>query len=833
MKSTSAGQGRKTIALLIDSLRDAYQSNLLQSVAQAAEDNDANLVCMTGGILGTSDPLWRRRNVLYDLVSDRSVDAVVIAAGTLAVEIGLDRLAHYIAHYRPLPLVCMAYPLEGHPSVVIDNQRGMRDVIEHLVDHHGMRRVGFLRGPRGNDEAERRYAAYRGVLDDYGIPFEPSWVFPGDFTRGSGSMAAEHVLQRLGELQGIAAANDLMALGLMVGLQERGVRVPQDLAIVGFDDTEEARFATPQLTTVRQPFQTMGRAAVQLALEQLDAGSGPPLQTLVPPLLTLVPPLVLRRSCGCSLEDSAARLPLALDSVTMATPAADLRLRFQRGIASLAQEGLRFEAATALALFDTLVAELEREPGSEFTAALDAVIRSSSRVDLAAWNSVLDVMLRTVHAWAAAQPLRCSAFEAVTGQIRSLIGNTAELAQGQLRLEAATQMRALGESSEALGAAFDIATVCEVLMRVVPAVGIEAFALALYDDPLDPMGQACLRAAWHGRRSEFAAAEGRRFESMQLAPADLLFGAGRASYVIEPLFFEARQFGFVIFAASVRTTLIYEALRDQISGALKGGALMAQVVSESRRRQLAEKEQAEREVEIAERIQTMLLPRAPLVEGLEVAAAMLTAVNVGGDYYDILPVPGGAWLGIGDVSGHGLGAGLVMMMLQSMVAALVRQAPDASPAELVASINAAVHENVRARLGQDDHATFGLFRWRATGQLVYAGAHETVLIWRARSGRCEQVELTGVWLGILPDIRRETVDAELELEAGDILLLHTDGITEARDAAGRLFGLERLGEELAAARDRSAVDICQHILGAVQRWTAVQSDDLSLVVARR
>jgi sigma-B regulation protein RsbU (phosphoserine phosphatase) len=825
MKSAGAGKGRRTIALLIDSLRDAYQSSVLQSLAHAAEDFDANFVCMTGGILGTSDPLWRRRNVLYDLVSARAFDAVVISAGTLAVEIGLDRLAHYVAHYRPLPLVCMAYPLDGHPSVVIDNQRGMRDVIEHLVEHHGMRRVGFLRGPPGNDEAERRYAAYRGVLDDHGIPFDPSLVFQGDFTRSSGSLAAAQVLQRRGDIQGVAAANDLMALGLMVALQERGVRVPRDLAIVGFDDTEEARFATPQLTTVRQPFETMGMAAMQLAVEQIE---GAP----VPPLLTLVPTLVLRRSCGCNLEDSAERRPLAIDSVTFTTPIADLRQRFQRAIANLAQEGLRFEQPTALALFDMLMAELELEPGGEFTAAFGEVIRSR-KVDLPAWSAVLEVMLRTVHAWAAEQPLRLGALEGIRAQLRSWIGNTAELAQGQLRLEAATQMRALGESSEALSAAFDIATVGDVLMRVVPAVGIEGFALALHDDPLDPMGQACMQAAWHCHRTEFAAAQGRRFESLELAPAGLLFGGGRASYVIEPLFFEAQQFGFVVFAASVRTTLIYEALRDQISGALKAGALMAQVVTESRRRQLAEKEQAEREIRIAERIQTMLLPRAPLVEGIDVAAAMVPAVNVGGDYYDILPIRGGAWFGIGDVSGHGLGAGLVMMMLQSMVAALVRHAPDASPAELVASINAAVHQNVRARLGQEDHATFGLLRWQATGQIVYAGAHEPLLIWRARSGRCEQVELTGVWLGILPDVRRETRDAQLALDEGDILLLHTDGVTEARDPSGRLFGLERLADELARVHERTAADICQHILGSVQRWMAVQSDDLSLVVARR
>jgi DNA-binding LacI/PurR family transcriptional regulator/serine phosphatase RsbU (regulator of sigma subunit) len=814
------------LALLVDSVRDSYQSTVLHAIADAAEDSDVNVVCMTGGILGTADPRWQRRNVLYDLVDARTVDGVIISAGTMAVEIGRARLAHYVEHYAPLPLVCMAYHLDGHPSVLVDNERGMREVIEHLVVHHGRRRIAFVRGPAGNEEAEKRYAAYRRVLCERGIAIDPNLVFQGDFTRESGWAAAERLMDCGQPIDGVAAANDLMALGIIEALNARGVHLPEKLAIVGFDDTEDARFSAPQLTTVRQPFRTLGRTAVQLALAQID---GHP----VPPLLTLVPPLAIRRSCGCSLEDLDRPPSARLHAVTSATPASEVRRQFQVGLDNLTENGIKFDQPTALDLFDRLVSELYHDVNGAFTRALDALIRTRRRVDLASWTSVLDVMIRTVRPWTAAEPARRAVAERVEAQIRRLVGDTAELAQGQLRLEATRQMRALGESGEALAAAFDLDTIQSVLRRVAPAVGIDGFVLVLYEDQHDPLGHAHVQSAWHVQRGEFAAGEGTRFESRGLAPPGLLFGAERVTYVIEPLFFEKQHFGFVIFVASVRTTLIYEALRDQVSGALKAGALMAQVINESRYRQLAEKERAEREIKIAERIQTMLLPKDIVVAGLEVAAVMIPAVNVGGDYYDILPVAGGAWLGIGDVTGHGLAAGPVMMMLHSMVGALVCHAPEASPAELMTTINSAVHQNLRTRLEQEDHVTFSLLRWRATGQLVYAGAHEPMLIWRARSRRCEQIELKGVWLGILPDIRRETADAVLQLDEGDILLLHTDGVTEAHDAGGRMFGVERLSDELQRVHERSAAEICAHIVACVKSWMAVQSDDLSLVVARR
>jgi len=125
------------------------------------------------------------------------------------------------------------------------------------------------------------------------------------------------------------------------------------------------------------------------------------------------------------------------------------------------------------------------------------------------------------------------------------------------------------------------------------------------------------------------------------------------------------------------------------------GAAMDKMAVEldENRRQLADKERLARELEIAVRIQTSILPRDVTVPGLEIAAAMNTATEVGGDYYDVVPVDDGCWIGIGDVSGHGLTSGLIMLMIQSAMAGLGRQAPNAAPRQILSLINALTFSN--------------------------------------------------------------------------------------------------------------------------------------------
>ena len=238
-----------------------------------------------------------------------------------------------------------------------------------------------------------------------------------------------------------------------------------------------------------------------------------------------------------------------------------------------------------------------------------------------------------------------------------------------------------------------------------------------------------------------------------------------------------------------------------------------------------------RDMEIARQIQRSILPRRVDVEGIEISAGMMPAEEVGGDYYDVLPVAGGCWIGIGDVAGHGLGAGLIMVMIQSMVMTLVRANEQARPRDIVGLLNRLLHENIRGRLNQDDHVTFCLMRYGGDGQVVFAGAHEEILLWRTGAG-CERIATPGTWLGAVRDIDKVTEDQTLQLQPGDLMILYTDGLIESRNRAGKPFGFERLAALVERHRSESADAIKQRVLARVRRWTAKQEDDVTVIVVR-
>jgi sigma-B regulation protein RsbU (phosphoserine phosphatase) len=212
---------------------------------------------------------------------------------------------------------------------------------------------------------------------------------------------------------------------------------------------------------------------------------------------------------------------------------------------------------------------------------------------------------------------------------------------------------------------------------------------------------------------------------------------------------------------------------------------------------------------------------------------MHPATEIGGDYYDVLVTPEAAWLAIGDVSGHGLDAGLVMMMVQSAMAAIVRMRPYGSPREMIEALNDVLYENIRRRLDSRDHVTFTLFRLGRDGRVVFAGAHEDVLLWRASARVFDRVRTPGVWLGAKRGIGNVTIDTTLRLDPGDVMILYTDGITEARDRGGKMLELDGLVDIARGVIDQSPTKIRDHIIARMWAWMREQHDDMSVVVVRR
>lgn len=237
------------------------------------------------------------------------------------------------------------------------------------------------------------------------------------------------------------------------------------------------------------------------------------------------------------------------------------------------------------------------------------------------------------------------------------------------------------------------------------------------------------------------------------------------------------------------------------------------------------------EKQIAARIQASVLPGQVDVEGLEIAAGMLPTDMVGGDYYDIIPVKDGCWIAIGDVAGHGLGAGLIMLMIQSTLQGLVKLSPLARPRDLICALNSVLFENIRRRMKRHEHVTFCLVRYWADGRIMFAGAHEDILIVRA-NGEVEALTPAGTWLGAIEDVAPFTTDAAAQLQPGDVMLLYTDGVIEARAASGAQFGYETLKQVLKQLSQHGPTAIRDGIVEAVRAWAPVADDDLTLVAVR-
>ncbi|MFH2131696.1 MAG: SpoIIE family protein phosphatase [bacterium] len=238
------------------------------------------------------------------------------------------------------------------------------------------------------------------------------------------------------------------------------------------------------------------------------------------------------------------------------------------------------------------------------------------------------------------------------------------------------------------------------------------------------------------------------------------------------------------------------------------------------------------EMELAKRIQTALLPSNEKMSGFEIAAIMSPAREVGGDYYDIIETKeGDKWITMGDVSGHGVDSGLIMMMVQTSIFGTVNNGHERKPSYILEMANTVIRENI-SRLGSSHYMTIMAIQFTDT-QMTLAGKHQDIIVYRASLNKTEIIPTKGTWLGIADDIKDYLEDQTVEIEDGDLILLFTDGITEAENSDGEMYGQVRLENALNEYADLPVAKILDKIVNEVKDFQKEQMDDMTLIVIRK
>ena len=241
------------------------------------------------------------------------------------------------------------------------------------------------------------------------------------------------------------------------------------------------------------------------------------------------------------------------------------------------------------------------------------------------------------------------------------------------------------------------------------------------------------------------------------------------------------------------------------------------------------------ELAVAKQIQMMVLPRPcelQAIPGVEIAAYMRPADEVGGDYYDVLKNGSRVKIGIGDVTGHGLESGVLMLMVQSVARAL-QETGEGDPRQFLDRLNRAIYKNIE-RTKTDKHLSLAFLDFEDE-RVTLSGQHEDVLIVRA-NGEVERIDTLdlGLPVGLESDILPFIGMVDIRFGSGDVIVLHTDGVTEAEDQEGKLFGFERLCRSVHERHDRSAEEIKTGVVDDLMAHIGTQNirDDITLVIMR-
>jgi len=277
-----ASQRTNAIGLLLPEIGGWFFPSMLRGIEAAAREAGYDLLIHT---VEAAYPLKVSRRAL----GRHNTDGLIVFTNSVDNE----ELVHLKQSGFPVVLLHETPPASSDiPVVTIENKSGAQKIVDHLIEVHHCGRIAFLQGPEGHEDSEWRERGYRESLEAHGIPFDETLVASGEFDENAAANAVGQWLMDGVEFDAIFCGDDDAAIGVFSALQRAGRLIPDDVAVVGFDDVPLARFLTPPLTTVRAPTEQVGYDAVR-QLVRLMRGER------AEPLILLPTELVIRKSCGC------------------------------------------------------------------------------------------------------------------------------------------------------------------------------------------------------------------------------------------------------------------------------------------------------------------------------------------------------------------------------------------------------------------------------------------------------------------------------------------------------------------------------------------------------
>ncbi|KMQ52167.1 Serine phosphatase RsbU, regulator of sigma subunit [Chitinispirillum alkaliphilum] len=841
---------QKTICLFLEGLAESYYSRIWPGISDSVRQNGYNLVCYEGGSLSVSpeNPYEHQVNLIYQHVDISKIDGLIMS-GTIRDYISDEVFLEFLHQFRDIPIVTLTPAIDDIPSVILDNESGVRSILSHFHDVHGFRKYVFIGGTEGNIDADQRLAGFRKFMKKYGLEYGDERIKYGNYSREGGYLATKEFLDIGLSFDAIIAADDETAIGAIKALREQGLSIPEDVAVSGFDGIEESELTTPPLTTVRQPFYEIGSTAVSILIAMMK-GREVPMRTV----LNAVP--VIRQSCGCFINPQHA-LSTSVENVSGDATKKDgwesYKERCEAFCKAVRESKEEISGSVTeeevIRLGELFFDELEGRQKSVFLPWLNWMIKGIvlSGEDILQWQKILTLISH----YAAGIPFPAQDLaDKLLHDGYSLFSAATVRVQAHKRLVEEQQAALLRTVGISIANSFNIPSLLDTIERVVASLGIEDIFLSLYQpDSGDYKTSRLILNLKNGKRDRLPGDA--VFESKDLIPGGVETLQLNWQLIVLPLYFKEEQLGFILFKPGKCKTYVYNLLSQHLSGAIQGALLMQKVQDQAialektnkqlnilREQERKYLEAIKRELELGRKIQSSFLPETlPVHQGWESNALFLPAREVSGDFYDAFTLEDGrvAYI-IADVSGKDVGAALFMSLIRTLVRAFTEQSLEKSvdPLYAVQFANRYIISHHRSRKSRLMYATmFFALVDPCTGELTYINAGHNPAALLSNDGRVRKwLEPTGPAVGIGEGL--EFIQERFTLKPGETVLLYTDGVTEARNTDGEFFTREKLSDLLCRRFD-SSQQIIELVRDALEEHgsNAVPYDDITMLAIRR
>ncbi|MBN2546240.1 MAG: substrate-binding domain-containing protein, partial [Spirochaetes bacterium] len=295
------------IGYLLHNMLQAVSMEYFNGIYQAAYDNNINLI-----IEGIGGHLKNRNEHHYDInfsmlnILDRSFFDGIIVWGSALNSIFFDNndaLLNFLEKFKSIPIVNIGLKLFNNPTVMTDNIEGIKKVLKHLIEDHGYKNIAFLKGPENHISDIQRYDTYLKTLEQYGLPINKKLISPPclyiiDQIHSSSNYFIEKIKNKElipgKNIDVIVASNDHFAIELLNQLKNAGIKVPDDIAVTGFDDINESQLIEPNLTTINSNLFQIGYKAMEILIDWINNREINKSEIYMPS------ELIVRRSCGCN-----------------------------------------------------------------------------------------------------------------------------------------------------------------------------------------------------------------------------------------------------------------------------------------------------------------------------------------------------------------------------------------------------------------------------------------------------------------------------------------------------------------------------------------------------